>query len=285
MEPGNPFFTVSPPPPAESGFPTGNLASRVAELLLNKIRSDGLEAGTKLPSESAMARHFGVSRTVIREAIAALKADGLLETRKGSGTYVRDVAQIRAQNADLVTEASIQSLLNLIEVRRGMEAESAALAAQRRTPAQLAEIEHSLRRIEEAVAGGTDGVEEDTRFHQAIAAATGNPYWVRLMEMFAQPIRSAVRVTRANEARRDDFVRQVQAEHQRIVDAIATGDPDLARAAAATHMEQAAQRVRSADREFWRGEGGEYARQLTRDQDAGSEQGSAPGSDPFARLR
>lgn len=283
MEPGNPF-SVSPPQPAGSGFPTGNLASRVAELLLNKIRSDGLEAGTKLPSESAMARHFGVSRTVIREAIAALKGDGLLETRKGSGTYVRDVAQIRAQSADLVTEASIQSLLNLIEVRRGMEAESAALAALRRTPAQLAEIEHSLRRIEEAVTGGTDGVEEDTRFHQAIAAATGNPYWVRLMEMFAQPIRSAVRVTRANEARRDDFARQVQAEHQRIVDAIATGDPDLARAAAATHMEQAAQRVRSADREFWRGEGGEYARQLTRE-DAGSEQGSAPGSDPFARLR
>jgi DNA-binding FadR family transcriptional regulator len=283
MEPGNPF-SVSPPQPAESGFPTGNLASRVAELLLNKIRSDGLEPGTKLPSEAAMARHFGVSRTVIREAIAALKGDGLLETRKGSGTYVRDVAPIRAQNTDLVTESSIQSLLNLIEVRRGMEAESAALAALRRTPAQLAEIEHSLRRIEEAVAGGTDGVEEDARFHQSIAAATGNPYWVRLMEMFAQPIRSAVRVTRANEARRGDFARQVQSEHQRIVDAIAAGDPDLARAAAATHMEQAAQRVRAADREFWRGEGGEYARQLTRE-DAGNEPASAPASDPFARLR
>ncbi|HSD61264.1 MAG TPA: FadR/GntR family transcriptional regulator [Burkholderiales bacterium] len=283
MEPGNPF-SVSPPQPAETGFPTGNLASRVAELLLNKIRSDGLEAGTKLPSESAMARHFGVSRTVIREAIAALKGDGLLETRKGSGTYVRDVAQIRAQGADLVTEASIQSLLNLIEVRRGMEAESAALAALRRTPAQLAEIEHSLRRLEAAVAAGSDGVEEDTRFHQSIAAATGNPYWVRLVEMFAQPIRSAIRVTRANEARRDDFARQVQAEHQRIVDAIATGDPDLARSAAAIHMEQAAQRVRAADREFWRGEGGEYARQLTRG-DAGGEPESAPASDPFGRLR
>lgn len=283
MEPGNPF-TVSPPQTTESGFQTGNLASRVAELLLNKIRSDGLEAGTKLPSESAMAKHFGVSRTVIREAIAALKGDGLLETRKGSGTYVRDVAQIRAQSADLVTEASIQSLLNLIEVRRGMEAESAALAALRRTPAQLAEIEHSLRRLEAAVASGSDGVEEDTRFHQAIAAATGNPYWVRLMAMFTQPIRSAIRVTRANEARREDFARQVQAEHQRIVDAIAAGDPDLARSAAAIHMEQAAQRVRAADREFWRGEGGEYARQLTRE-DAGSEPGSAPASDPFTRLR
>jgi len=86
------------------------------------------------------------------------------------------------------------------------------------------------------------------------------------MEMFAQPIRAAVRVTRANEARREDFYRQVQAEHQRIVDAIAAGDASLARAAAAEHMVQAAQRVRAADREFWRGDGGEFARQLAQEE-------------------
>lgn len=245
------------------GFVTGTLASRVAEQLLNKIRADHLAAGARLPSEQAMARHFGVSRTVIREAIARLKVDGLLETRKGSGAFVRDPGQLRVMDGgDRATEESIQSLLNLIEVRRVVEAEVAALAALRRTPAHLAEIDYALRRIEESVAAGADGVEEDARFHLAIAAATGNPHWVRLMSMFAQPIRSAIQVTRANEARRADFSRQVRAEHQKIVEAIAAGDPDRARAAAADHMAQAAQRVRAADLEFWRGDGGEFVRQL-----------------------
>lgn len=252
----------------DSEFTTGSLASRVSEQLLNKIRQDRLEVGTRLPSEMAMARHFGVSRTVMRDAIAILKADGLLETRKGSGAYVLNSEPMARGIGDRFTEESVQGLLNLIEVRRGVESEVAALAAIRRTPGQLAEIEHALRRIEEAVAAGRDGVEEDAHFHLCIAAATGNPYWSSFVEMFAEPIRSAVRVTRANEARRDDFSQQVRAEHEKIVSAIAANDPVLARTAAIEHMEHAAQRVRAADRDFWRGNGGELARNLARSRDA-----------------
>lgn len=277
-------FALRAPVQADGSFTTGNLASRVAEQLLNKIRGDDLAPGTRLPSEMAMAQHFGVSRTVVREAIALLKADGLLETRKGSGAFVREAGPAKPFGSDRLTEESIQSLLNLIEVRRGMEAEVAALAAIRRTPGQLAEIEHALRRIEEAVAAGQDGVEEDARFHQCIAAATGNPYWVSFVEMFAEPIRSAVRVTRANEARREDFSRQVRAEHEKIVNAIASGDAALARSAATEHMEHAAQRVRAADRDFWRGTGGEFARQLAREHEPGprAEAPGAPGEAPAA---
>jgi DNA-binding FadR family transcriptional regulator len=245
-----------------NSFTPGTLGSRVAEMLLNKIRVDDLAPGMRLPSEQAMALHFGVSRTVVREAIALLKAEGLLETRKGSGAFVRKPELPYGASSDRLTEQSIQSLLNLIEVRRGLESEIAALAAVRRTPGQLAEIEYAVRRIEEAVAAGHDGVEEDARFHLCIAEATGNPYWMRFVEMFAQPIRSAVKVTRANEARREDFSRQVLTEHEKIVSAIAAGDAELARAAAAEHMEHAARRVREADREFWRGSGGELARHL-----------------------
>ena len=98
-----------------------------------------------------------------------------------------------------------------------------------------------------------------------IAVATGNPYWVKFIEMFAQPARSAVKVTRANEARREDFSTQVRLEHEKIVAAIAAGDPDAARAAAAEHMLHAAERVRQADHEFWRGDGGALARHLVQD--------------------
>ncbi|CAN7304178.1 FadR/GntR family transcriptional regulator [Pseudoduganella sp. LjRoot289] len=247
----------------ENSFQTGTLGARVAEQLLSKIRAEGLAPGTRLPSEQAMAQHFGVSRTVVRDAIGLLKADGLLETRKGSGAFVCQADAAPAFRSDSMRAQSIQSLLNIIEVREGMEAEIAALAAVRRTPGQLADIEHALRKLEEAVAAGSDGVEEDANFHQCIAMATGNPAWVRLVDMFAEPIRSAVKVTRANEARREDFTRQVQDEHEQLLAAIAARDPEQARAAAKSHMEHAAKRVREADREFWRGKGGELARSLS----------------------
>ncbi len=201
-------FSLPDPAPDDGGFATGTLGSRVAGKLREKIRRDALPVGTRLPSEQAMALHFGVSRSVVREALALLKDEGLLNTRKGSGAFICKLDGAPAPVDDELTEQSIQSLLNLIEVRRGLEAEIAALAALRRTPGQLADIEHSLRRLEEAVAAGETGVEEDVRFHLSIAEATGNPYWVKFVGMFAQPTRSAVKVTRANEARRMDFHRR-----------------------------------------------------------------------------
>lgn len=246
-------------------FDAGTLGERVAEKLLAKIRSDGLAPGTRLPSEQAMAQHFGVSRTVMREAIALLKVEGLLTTRRGSGAFVSQTLFPRAAQGDPLTEQSVQSLLNLTEVRHGLEAEIASLAAVRRTPGQLAEIEHALRRVEDAMRAGGDGVEEDVQFHLRIAEATGNPYWVRLVEMFAQQIRLAVKVTRANEARRMDFMNQVREEHEKIVAALIAGDPDQARAAAGDHLLCVAERVRLADRDFWVGSGGELARDLVRD--------------------
>jgi DNA-binding FadR family transcriptional regulator len=249
----------------KEGFTSGTLGSQIANKLLNKIRSDGLTPGTRLPSEQAMATHFGVSRVVLREAIAQLKADGLLTTRKGSGTFVSKVALPQAAQGDPLLERSVESLLNLIEVRRGLESETAALAAARHTPGHLAKIEHAFRRIDEAMAGGSDGVEEDVQFHLAIAAATGNPYWVKFGEMFAQQIRLAIKVTRANEGLRADFEIQVREEHEKILSAIASGDPERARLAASEHMQCVARRVRLADRDFWRGNGGELARDLVRD--------------------
>lgn len=249
---------------SDGAFDVGTLGERVAEKLLAKIRSDGLAPGTRLPSEHAMATHFGVSRTVIREAIALLKVDGLLATRRGSGTFICQTAFPRGAKGDPLTEQSVQSLLNLTEVRRGLEGEIAALAAIRHTPGQLADIEHAFRRIEDAVAAGGDGVDEDVRFHLCIAEATGNPFWVRLVEMFSHQLRLAVKVTRTNEARRNDFVAQVHQEHEKIIAAIASGDPDRARAAASDHMLGVAERVRLADRAFWIGSGGVLARDLVR---------------------
>jgi len=251
------------PSSPEAAFATGTLGQRVAAALLKKIQVDGLAVGTRLPSEQAMATHFQVSRNIVRVAIALLKQQGILDTRKGSGAFVsRLPTPAPTPAADALTAASIESLLNVIEVRQGLEGETAALAALRRTPSQLLELERALQRIETAVANGRDGVEEDFHFHLLIAEATGNGAWARLVEMFAAPIRSAVQVTRANEARRAEPAAQVLHEHRQILGAIRDGVPENARAAAIEHMRQAAHRVRQADREFWQGDGGALARQI-----------------------
>lgn len=251
-----------------------SLAARVSGALHDKIRSGALPPGARLPTEHALAQHFGVSRTVIREAIAGLKAEGMVETRQGSGAYVRRPAPHGQAGfrIDPLTREAVQNLLSVIEVRHAIEAEIAALAAARRTPGQLDEIRHALAGIESAVAQGGDGVDEDVAFHRAIARATGNPYWAGMIDMFTGQLRAAVAVTRANEARRADFAEAVRREHQHIVAAIAAGDPAAAREAAGTHMAAAAARVIAADQDFWSREGGEYARRLGRDpaQDEGS---------------
>ena len=242
-----------------------SLSARVANVLLKKIQAADLSPGTRLPTENAMAQHFGVSRTVIREAIASLKAEGIVETRQGSGAFVSRPVVESGFQVDPLTRDSVHKLLELIEVRRSTDSEIAALAAARRDAHQLEVIRHMLAQVDEAVVAGRNGVEEDLAFHLALARATGNPYWVKLMEMFSQQVRAAITVTRANEARRADFAQDVRLEHERIVAAIAAGDADAARSAAAHHMECAAKRVASADQEFWVREGGEYARRLAQD--------------------
>lgn len=226
-------------------------SERVARMLSERITHHELTPGSKLPSESALAGHFGVSRAVVREAIAMLKAEGLVETLQGSGAYVRSARPASARPLDQLTRASVRSLLDLITVRGAIEGEMAAVAALNRTAAQLERIDEALDRLGRAEMEGRSGVDEDREFHALVAEATGNLYWSQLTETLAGSITIAMAVTRENEALRRDFAQQVALEHRELRDAIAQGNPERARAAAAQHMSAAAERIRSADREFW----------------------------------
>ncbi|MDF0546293.1 FadR/GntR family transcriptional regulator [Sphingobium sp. H39-3-25] len=224
---------------------------RVARLLSERISQHKLQPGAKLPSENALAAHFGVSRAVVREAVAMLKAEGLVETFQGSGAFVRAPQPDVQDGIDRMTRASVETLLDLIDVRKVVESEMASRAATHRTEAQLAAIDYALERLRTAQAEGKPGVIEDRAFHTAVADACGSIYWRKLSESLAKPIEIAIGVTRLNEALRSDFAIAVAEEHVAIRDAIAAGDPDGARAAASNHMHQSAQRVLSADQEFW----------------------------------
>lgn len=239
------------------------LADQVASALESAIRTGRIQAAEKLPTELVLAQQFQVSRTVVREAISRLKSLGLVESRQGSGVYAQ-APGIEPLQFDLREAASREAVMQIVEVRRALEAEVAEMAAQRRTLADLAAIRQAMQDIQSAVLAGRDGVEEDVRFHRAIAQAAGNPFMISTLDYLSQFLQGATRVTRANEARRGDFSQAVTQEHERIVAAIEAGDAVGARHAAAEHMRNALTRIAQADADFWTGDGARLAEPLLR---------------------
>ncbi len=240
------------------------LADRLTLVLAEQLRSGVYPVNARLPTERTMAEEFGVSRTVVREVISRLKSEGLVETRQGSGTAVLDPQSSAAFRLSSSENNPAEGVLRIIELRCGIEAQMAALAARRRTASEMAEIKHALKMIDRAVANGGDGVKEDLEFHMAISRATRNPHYTDLLGMLTRALKDAIRVTRSNEARRADFTAEVRAEHQAISAAILARDPEAARAAALRHMESTVARIELAEAGFWTGERREAAQRLAR---------------------
>ncbi|MFK3798879.1 FadR/GntR family transcriptional regulator [Pseudomonas sp. NPDC088444] len=242
-------------PPIPSGSlkdaSKGTLADQVTAALKAHIASGEALPGSRLPTEPVLCERYGVSRTVVREAISRLKSAGLVEVRQGSGTVVCEGAHIKAFTIEMDVRGSIDAVLRVTELRRGIEGEAAALAAQRHTPQELEIIERALKAIDIAEHEGHDGVDEDLAFHLSISHATGNPLYPSLHEFIAQFVKEAIRITRSNEERRQEMARTVRIEHFAIYNAIAACDPDAARQAALTHINNAVERLKSADPAFW----------------------------------
>lgn len=235
------------------------MPERVTAALLELIRSGTYPAKSRLPSETEMAEQFGVSRTVIREAVSRLKSEGLVESRQGSGVFVRELSLDTPFRIDPTVVDSICSVLEVVELRRGLEAEIAALAAERRTKEQLADIKNKLLAIDSDVAAGNDGVDADMEFHRCVARATGNPHFLSLWDFISQFLKSTMTITRAWEAQQEETRVQVLEEHRALFDAIARKDADGARSAARRHMEMSAKRICTADPEFLKNESNSHS--------------------------
>jgi GntR family transcriptional regulator, transcriptional repressor for pyruvate dehydrogenase complex len=227
-----------------------SLADRVAEVLTDEITSGRLSPGDRLPTEIQLVKQLGVSRTVVREAVSRLRNAGLVEPRQGAGVFVLE-PRLRPLDLSVEAQRTKASVLQIVEVRQAIEGEAAALAATRATPEDLSRIRIALGAIDADVRAGGDGVDADLAFHQSVGDSTGNPVLAETLRYIGSLMRSGIRVTRANEARRADFTAQVRQEHQVLVEAIEAGDPKAARAAARQHMEHAADRLQQADDRFW----------------------------------
>jgi GntR family transcriptional repressor for pyruvate dehydrogenase complex len=231
-------------PAADSGvLGRETLADRLDARLSAQIDSAALKPGDRLPTEAQLALAHGVSRSVVREAVHRIKSRGLVVSRQGSGVYVSAPAQHQPLAFDPTVLASVEAVVHVVELRRVLEGEMAALAAQRATRGQVAALKRALAAIDAAVLAGRDGVAEDLAFHRAIGEATSNPQFSLMLGFLEQYLREGMRITRGNEARRSDFMEAVRKEHRAIVDAIAARDVAAARRAATAHLVHSERRL------------------------------------------
>lgn len=219
------------------------LPDQLYQLLLSDIHQGVFPVGAQLPIEGDLCERYGVSRTVLRETVARLKADGVLEVRQGRGSFVLPQSLKRPFRFDPSTAGSVESVRKLAELRLGVEATAAGLAAARRTPEQLERLSQHLAQMAQAVRTGASGTEADLQFHETIAEATGNEHYRLFMDYLRQTFVVAIDTARTSSARRAGLSQAVQDEHQAIHDAIAAGDIDAAELAMKRHIRNAADRL------------------------------------------
>jgi GntR family transcriptional regulator, transcriptional repressor for pyruvate dehydrogenase complex len=272
-----------PEPPALPAAPrrAPSLSQQVVEGLAERIRSGSLKPGARVPTEPELMQQFGVSRSVVREAISRLQAGGLVRTHQGVGSFVLEPPLPAAAPALLQTPDAalkLQQKLAMLELRVSVEAEAAALAAQRRTPQQLRQMERALEEFDAQLATGDGTAEADFRFHEAIAQATGNEYFVHVLRTLSgatipraparPPSRPASRAAARGGAPRGAATRtsakaprfgepspQLRSnkelaaqEHRAVLDAIRRSDAAMARAAMYMHLNNSRERMKSASR-------------------------------------
>jgi DNA-binding FadR family transcriptional regulator len=220
----------------------GRLADRIYERILGQIVLGESRVGDRLPSENQLCADYGVSRAVVREALARLHADGVTVTRKGAGTYVQK--QPGREFLRLSPIGGIADLMRCFEFRIALEGEAASLAAQRRRDDDLKAISEAFDELNEINAAGELGIQEDIRFHAAIAAASRNQIFIQTLQALHIHIWNGMNITRhISLTRNKDRLSLVQEEHSRVLSAIREGDREEARIAMRQHITNARNRA------------------------------------------
>ena len=226
--------------------PERKLSRGLFEQLSEQIKSGRLAAGARLPTEEELSRAARVSRTVVREAVAALRADGLVITRQGVGAFVSAAPQQAPFRIDADGMRSIGDMLHVMELRLGVEIESAGLAAERGTKPQLRTITAALEAMDRAAAQGKDAIDQDLELHSAIAEATGNAQFPRFLQFIGRHLipRRIVSGMPQSMGGREAYLKLLQEEHHAIVEAIQDRDPKAAREAMRRHLTRSVERYR-----------------------------------------
>lgn len=219
------------------------LTEQVAHRIATDI-ADGVHAvGAKLPPGRVLAEQYGVSAAVIREVTERLRAQGLIQSRQGSGSTV--ISRTGAQGFQVSSGLAVDrdKLADVYELRMELEGGAAALAAVRRNAADLSAMAQALADLEAHLEHPEQGVEHDIAFHVAIATATHNRTYQDLLQYLNLQLRLAVSTARSNSRLQDGLTAAVHQEHVAVFEAIRARNPERARQAAVRHLQQAASRL------------------------------------------
>ena len=222
------------------------LVTEIVESLAASIRAGDIKPGEKLPTEAAIMTRFDVSRTVVREAISKLQASNLVATRHGIGTFALEQVDPKTFHISASDFATVNDVISVLELRISLETESAGLAAQRRTTADLLAMQQALDAFEDSTKHDSDAAPSDFQFHLEIAKATGNRHFADLMTYLGENIIPRTRVNTPARAQQDraSYLRRVNTEHQNILAAIRSQDVEAARAAMRLHLSNSQERLR-----------------------------------------
>ena len=245
----------SPPSPKNSHRKDGQLAARGSNLTYNIVQDLGIAIVTGryagpagFPVEGELAKHYGASRSILREAVKMLTAKGLLAARPRQGTWVEPEERWNLLDPDVLRwllerKFSLRLLTEFIEMRLAVEPGAAALAARIATPAQKARIAHAIDRMIAASRNEDDPLTSDIAFHVAVLEASGNRFYMQLRELIETALRFSIR--RTNDYKGVRFASIM--DHKRISDAILAGDPDQAAALMRTLIQETLDLVRGAE--------------------------------------
>jgi DNA-binding FadR family transcriptional regulator len=220
-----------------------HLPALVASSLSREIAQGRLKPGDQLPSEQELATTFGVSRNVVREAIAKLRSEGRVWSKQGRGAFVADSSNALVLTIDRDTLRESGAFTGLFELRGILEVEAAALAALRRSQDDLAIMQSPLKTMTSTPYGSVQWLKADLEFHLAVAQATGNPYMTQFLGFVSEQIRESVLAVGGRDQDSDKMARATLAEHTSILAAIEIGDAAAARDAMRRHLDNASQRV------------------------------------------
>lgn len=218
------------------------LADQVYDQLLADIVEGRYPLQSRLPPEATLAQTCGVSRPVLRTALARLRDDGMIASRRGSGNYVSrrpDRSVMR-----FVPLGSITDIQRCYEFRADIESAAAGWAAQRRDEADLAALDHAHQHMETTYLQQALGVDADQLLHRSVARATKNPFFVTVLESLAQQITFGMQLSRSLTLQAaPERQALVQAEHRAIIDAIRDQNTDEAAKAMRRHIMGARDRM------------------------------------------
>ena len=220
----------------------GSLPDRIYARVVEAILRGDFAPHNKLPTEEALSAQFGVSRPTVREALARLRSDGIIDSRRGAGSTV-----IRAPGTPVVAATPVKSLADIeryYAFRSCVEMGAAAGAAEFRDADDLEALQLAFEALNTAMEGGESGTDEDVRFHLAIAQASHNPFFVTTIATSVAPIRQFIELARnVTDKKSPTRVRATQAEHQAIVDAIVRRSSGDAAEAIRIHILNAKRRI------------------------------------------